>query len=171
MTTPSVEATPKSLGIEPIVAPSLFRRKPYRPVEAAQFLPTTRKEMDALGWDACDVVLVTGDAYVDHPSFGMALIGRLLESQGFRVGILAQPDWSSAEPFRALDEFDVFMDSVTRKTSIALLIRAAREDADRQYIFITPHSVSDIPSASDVKVIKMHPPERDQSIIVASQAH
>jgi uncharacterized radical SAM protein YgiQ len=90
------------LGIEPIVAPSLFRRKPYRPVEAAQFLPTTRKEMDALGWDACDVVLVTGDAYVDHPSFGMALIGRLLESQGFRVGILTQPDWSSAEPFRAL---------------------------------------------------------------------
>jgi uncharacterized radical SAM protein YgiQ len=58
--------------------------------------------MESLGWDACDVVLVTGDAYVDHPSFGMALVGRLLESQGFRVGILTQPDWSSAEPFRAL---------------------------------------------------------------------
>jgi chromosome segregation ATPase len=79
--------------------------------------------------------------------------------------------WNCMEmPFRALDEFDVFMDSVTRKTSITLLIRAAREDADRQYIFITPHSVSDIPSASDIKVIKMHPPDRDQSIIVASQA-
>jgi len=58
--------------------------------------------MDTLGWDACDVVLVTGDAYVDHPSFGMALVGRLLEAAGFRVGILAQPDWRSAEPFRAL---------------------------------------------------------------------
>ncbi len=68
----------------------------------APFLPTTREEMDALGWDACDVVLVTGDAYVDHPSFGMAVIGRVLEAQGFRVGILAQPDWRSAEPFLSL---------------------------------------------------------------------
>ncbi|MBL8788575.1 MAG: YgiQ family radical SAM protein [Deltaproteobacteria bacterium] len=80
----------------------LFRRSPYRVLAPATFLPTTRAEMDALGWDACDVVLVTGDAYVDHPSFGMALVGRLLESQGFRVGILSQPDWHSAEPFRAL---------------------------------------------------------------------
>jgi uncharacterized radical SAM protein YgiQ len=68
----------------------------------APFLPMTRVEMEALGWDACDVILVTGDAYIDHPSFGMALIGRLLEAQGFRVGIIAQPDWQSAEPFRAL---------------------------------------------------------------------
>ena len=58
--------------------------------------------MERLGWDECDVVLVTGDAYVDHPSFGMAIIGRLLESQGFRVGIIAQPDWNSAEAFKAL---------------------------------------------------------------------
>lgn len=58
--------------------------------------------MKTLGWDACDVVLVTGDAYIDHPSFGMALVGRLLERHGFRVGIIAQPDWQSAEPFRAL---------------------------------------------------------------------
>src|SRR6201987_1184090 len=69
---------------------------------AAPFLPMSRAEMTALGWDACDVVLVTGDAYVDHPSFGMAIIGRLLEAQGFRVGIIAQPDWQSAEPFNAL---------------------------------------------------------------------
>jgi uncharacterized radical SAM protein YgiQ len=62
----------------------------------------SRAEMKALGWDACDIVLVTGDAYVDHPSFGMAIIGRLLEAQGFRVGIIAQPDWQSAEPFKAL---------------------------------------------------------------------
>src|SRR3954469_17894343 len=68
----------------------------------APVLPTTREEMDALGWDSCDVVLVTGDAYVDHPSFGTALVGRLLEAHGFRVGILAQPDWRSAEPFAAL---------------------------------------------------------------------
>ncbi|ENO84001.1 hypothetical protein C666_18035, partial [Thauera linaloolentis 47Lol = DSM 12138] len=62
----------------------------------------SRKEMDALGWDACDVILVTGDAYIDHPSFGMALVGRLLEALGFRVGIISQPDWQSAEPFREL---------------------------------------------------------------------
>src|SRR3546814_3504840 len=63
----------------------------------APFLPMSRAEMAALGWEACDIVLVTGDAYVDHPSFGMAIIGRLLEAQGFRVGIIAQPDWQSAE--------------------------------------------------------------------------
>jgi uncharacterized radical SAM protein YgiQ len=62
----------------------------------------SRAEMDALGWEQCDVILVTGDAYIDHPSFGMALIGRLLEAQGYKVGIIAQPDWHSADPFRAL---------------------------------------------------------------------
>ncbi|WP_255757408.1 YgiQ family radical SAM protein [Massilia sp. erpn] len=62
----------------------------------------SRAEMDALGWDECDVILITGDAYIDHPSFGMALVGRLLEAQGFRVGIISQPDWHSAEAFRAL---------------------------------------------------------------------
>ena len=74
----------------------------------APFLPMSRKEMEALGWDSCDVVLVTGDAYVDHPSFGMAVIGRTLEAQGFRVGIIAQPDWNSAEPFRALGRPKLF---------------------------------------------------------------
>ncbi|MET0292284.1 MAG: YgiQ family radical SAM protein, partial [Steroidobacteraceae bacterium] len=69
---------------------------------AAPFLPMTRQEMHALGWDACDVIVVTGDAYVDHPSFGMAIVGRLLEAEGFRVGILAQPDWHSADAFREL---------------------------------------------------------------------
>lgn len=62
----------------------------------------SRAEMDALGWDECDVILVTGDAYIDHPSFGMALVGRLLEAQGYRVGIISQPDWTSAEAFRVL---------------------------------------------------------------------
>ena len=68
----------------------------------APVLPTTRDEMDALGWDSCDVVLVTGDAYVDHPSFGMALVGRLLEAHGFRVGIVAQPPWTDPSAFMAL---------------------------------------------------------------------
>lgn len=68
----------------------------------APFLPMSRAEMDALGWDACDIILVTGDAYIDHPSFGMAIIGRLLEAQGFRVGLICQPDWHSAEAFRTL---------------------------------------------------------------------
>ncbi len=74
----------------------------------AKFLPTSRAEMDALGWDSCDIVLVTGDAYVDHPSFGMAVIGRVLEAQGFRVGIIAQPDWQSAAPFKALGKPNLF---------------------------------------------------------------
>ncbi|OUL98393.1 YgiQ family radical SAM protein [Variovorax sp. JS1663] len=74
----------------------------------ARFLPTTRTEMEALGWDSCDIVIVTGDAYVDHPSFGMAVIGRMLEAQGFRVGIIAQPDWHSAEPFKALGKPNLF---------------------------------------------------------------
>ena len=74
----------------------------------APFLPMSREEMDLLGWDACDVILVTGDAYVDHPSFGMAVIGRLLEAQGFRVGIIAQPDWRSAEPFAALGRPELY---------------------------------------------------------------
>ena len=76
--------------------------------KAAPFLPMSRTEMTQLGWDACDIVLVTGDAYVDHPSFGMAIIGRLLEAQGFRVGIIAQPDWQSAEPFKILGKPTLF---------------------------------------------------------------
>ncbi|WP_434666461.1 YgiQ family radical SAM protein [Aeromonas sp. NJAU223] len=74
----------------------------------APFLPMSRKEMDKLGWDSCDIVLVTGDAYVDHPSFGMAVIGRMLESQGFRVGIIAQPDWSSKDDFMRLGKPNLF---------------------------------------------------------------
>ena len=87
-----------------LVPRSLFARRKHwaERFGTAPVLPTTREEMDALGWDSCDVVLVTGDAYVDHPSFGMALVGRLLEAHGFRVGILSQPDWRSAEPFAAL---------------------------------------------------------------------
>jgi uncharacterized radical SAM protein YgiQ len=71
-------------------------------------LPMSRAEMDALGWDSCDIIIVTGDAYVDHPSFGMAVIGRLLEAQGFRVGIISQPDWTSPEAFKALGKPNLF---------------------------------------------------------------
>ena len=74
----------------------------------APFLPMTRDEMEVLGWDSCDIILVTGDAYVDHPSFGMALVGRLLEAQGFRVGIISQPDWHSAKDFRVLGKPNLF---------------------------------------------------------------
>ena len=74
----------------------------------APFLPMTRDEMEQLGWDSCDIILVTGDAYVDHPSFGMAVIGRVLESQGYRVGILSQPDWRSKEAFRGLGKPNLY---------------------------------------------------------------
>ena len=67
----------------------------------APFLPMSRAEMDDLGWDSCDIIIVTGDAYVDHPSFGMAIVGRLIEAQGFRLGIISQPDWHSADEFMA----------------------------------------------------------------------
>jgi uncharacterized radical SAM protein YgiQ len=90
--------------------PDLFS---YRKFWAKRFgtapqLPTSREDMNALGWDSCDIVIVTGDAYVDHPSFGMAIVGRLLEAQGFRVGILAQPDWTSADDFKKLGQPNLF---------------------------------------------------------------
>ncbi|GAB2819967.1 YgiQ family radical SAM protein [Comamonas piscis] len=91
-------------------AKPLTSYKPYwaKRFGPAPFLPMSRAEMDQLGWDSCDIILVTGDAYVDHPSFGMAVIGRVLEAQGFRVGIIAQPDWQSAEAFKALGKPNLF---------------------------------------------------------------
>ena len=74
----------------------------------SRFLPMSRAEMDTLGWDSCDIIIVTGNAYVDQPSFGMAVIGRLLEAQGFRVGIIAQPDWHASDPFMALGKPNLF---------------------------------------------------------------
>ena len=70
--------------------------------EPAPFLPMSREEMDQLGWDSCDFIFVCGDAYIDHPSFVTGIIGRVLEAQGFRVGIIAQPDWTNVEAFRVL---------------------------------------------------------------------
>jgi uncharacterized radical SAM protein YgiQ len=91
-------------------APDIFsnRRHWAHKLGVAPELPMSRAEMDLLGWDACDVIIVTGDAYVDHPSFGMAVVGRLLEAQGFRVGIISQPDWTSAEDLRRLGRPTLF---------------------------------------------------------------
>lgn len=85
-------------------APDIFSYRKYwaHKFGPAPVLPMSREEMDELGWDSCDVIIVTGDAYVDHPSFGMAVIGRTLEAQGFRVGILAQPNWQSVDDFMRL---------------------------------------------------------------------
>ncbi len=101
---------PVDVSFFPRAAKALASYRPYwaKRFGTAPFLPMSRAEMDKLGWDSCDVILVTGDAYVDHPSFGMAVIGRVLEAQGFRVGIIAQPDWHSAEPFKALGRPNLF---------------------------------------------------------------
>ncbi|HHG83175.1 MAG TPA: YgiQ family radical SAM protein, partial [Bacteroidetes bacterium] len=93
-----------------ITAPDIFSYRKFWPHKfgPAPVLPMSRDEMDDLGWDSCDIIIVTGDAYVDHPSFGMAIIGRLLESQGFRVGIISQPDWRSADDFQTLGKPNLF---------------------------------------------------------------
>jgi uncharacterized radical SAM protein YgiQ len=98
---------------------------------SAPFLPMSRAEMELLGWDSCDVIIVTGDAYVDHPSFGMAIVGRTLEAQGFRVGIIAQPDWHSAQALSALGRPNLFfgisagnMDSMVNRYTAERRIRS-----------------------------------------------
>ncbi len=91
-----------SASLLPIVdrsSPASVVASVVRPLANAP-LVATREEMEARGWDAVDVVFVTGDAYVDHPSFAMALLGRVLEREGFRVAILSQPDWQSCEPWK-----------------------------------------------------------------------
>ncbi|MCD8522812.1 MAG: YgiQ family radical SAM protein [Saccharospirillaceae bacterium] len=121
-------------------AQHLFSYYPYwaECFGTAPFLPMSREEMDVLGWDSCDVILVTGDAYVDHPSFGMAVLGRLLEAQGFRVGIIAQPDWNNPDDFKKLGKPNLYfgvtagnMDSLINKYTADLKIRS--DDA------YTPH--------------------------------
>lgn len=104
----------------------------------APFLPTTREEMDALGWDSCDVIIVTGDAYIDHPSFGMAVMGRLLEAQGYRVGIIDQPDWRNTDDFMRLGRPNLYfgvtagnMDSLINRYTADLKVR--NDDAYTPY--------------------------------------
>src|SRR4030042_6860975 len=77
-------------------------------ISLMSFLPLSRNEMKKRGWDALDVILVSGDAYVDHPSFGPAVIGRVLEKKGFRVGIIAQPDWHNTKDFIQLGKPRLF---------------------------------------------------------------
>jgi uncharacterized radical SAM protein YgiQ len=105
-------------------------------------LPTNREEMAALGWDSCDIIIVTGDAYVDHPSFGMAIIGRLLEAQGFRVGILAQPDWTSAEDFRILGKPNLFF-GVTGGNMDSMVNRYTSDRKIRSNDAYTPDGAAD----------------------------
>ncbi len=120
----------------------------------APFLPMSRAEMDQLGWDECDIILVTGDAYVDHPSFGMAIVGRLLEAQGFRVGILAQPDWRSADAFRSLGRPKLFF-GVTAGNMDSMVNRYTADRRVRSDDAYTPNAAP-----------AMRP---DRSVIVYSQ--
>ena len=97
----------------------------------AEYFPMSRAEMDVLGWDSCDIILVTGDAYIDHPSFGMAVMGRLLEGQGFRVGIISQPDWQNTDDFMQLGEPNLYfgitagnMDSLINRYTADLRMRS-----------------------------------------------
>ncbi|MCA1924903.1 MAG: YgiQ family radical SAM protein [Thiobacillus sp.] len=105
----------------------------------APFLPMSRAEMTALGWDECDIILVTGDAYIDHPGFGMALIGRMLEAQGYRVGIISQPDWHSAEPFRALGKPALYF-GVTAGNMDSMVNRYTSDRKIRSDDAYTPHA-------------------------------
>ncbi|NMP17935.1 YgiQ family radical SAM protein [Thalassotalea sp. Y01] len=105
----------------------------------APYLPMSRKEMDELGWDSCDIILVTGDAYVDHPSFGMAIIGRMLESQGFRVGIISQPDWHSKDAFMQLGKPNLFF-GVTAGNMDSMINRYTAERRLRHDDAYTPNN-------------------------------
>jgi len=117
----------------PLTPPQLFGYRKHWAwrLTPAPVLPMSREEMDALGWDQCDVILVTGDAYVDHASFGMAIVGRVLEAQGFRVGIIAQPEWQSTSDFERLGEPALFfgvtagnMDSMVNRYTADRKIRS-----------------------------------------------
>ena len=121
-------------------APPLMGYKKFwaHKLTPAPFLPTSREEMDLLGWDSCDVIIVTGDAYVDHPSFGMAIVGRFLEAQGFRVGIIAQPDWQSVDDFQALGPPNLFF-GVTGGNMDSMVNRYTSDRKVRSDDAYTPH--------------------------------
>jgi uncharacterized radical SAM protein YgiQ len=104
-------------------------------------LPMTRAEMDELGWDSCDIIIVTGDAYIDHPSFGMAVTGRLLEAQGFRVGIIAQPDWNDVSSLTALGKPNLFF-GVTAGNMDSLVNNYTADRKIRNDDAYTPHALA-----------------------------
>jgi len=97
--------------------------------------------MDALGWDSCDIIIVTADAYVDHPSFGMAVVGRVLEAQGYRVGIISQPNWSSAEAFKQLGQPNLFF-GVTAGNMDSLINRFTADLRKRSDDAYTPGGIA-----------------------------
>lgn len=96
--------------------------------ERSQFLPVSRADMDERGWDACDFVYVCGDAYVDHPSFGMAIITRVLEAHGYRVGVICQPDWRDPQSIAALGE-----------PRLGFLVSAGNMDSMVNHYSVTKH--------------------------------
>ena len=105
-------------------------------MDKKSFLPVTREEMQTRGWDGVDIVLVTGDAYVDHPSFGSAVIGRVLESKGYRVGIIAMPDWQNAQSIDVFGKPKLFF-AVTAGAIDSML---ARFTASKRYRSDDPYS-------------------------------
>jgi uncharacterized radical SAM protein YgiQ len=106
------------------------------------FLPMSRAEMDALGWDECDIIVVSGDAYVDQATFGAAIIGRLLEAQGYRVGIIAQPRWQSVDDFQALGKPKLFF-GVTAGNMDSMINRYTADRKVRTDDAYTPHGAPD----------------------------
>lgn len=125
------------------IAPELFSYPKYRDdLKPAPFLPMSRAEMKKLGWDSCDIIIVTGDAYIDHPSFGMSVVGRVLEAQGFRVGIIAQPDWSSAEPFKILGKPNLYF-GVTAGNMDSMVNKYTSDRRKRSNDAYTPHAEPD----------------------------
>ena len=127
---------------ETMRAPTLYDYNKYwaECFGVAPELPMSRDEMDALGWDSCDIIIVTGDAYVDHPSFGMAIIGRLLEAQGFRTGIIAQPDWKSKDAFEQLGRPNLFF-GVAAGNMDSMINRYTADRKVRNDDAYTPHGV------------------------------
>ncbi|MCF8199305.1 MAG: YgiQ family radical SAM protein [Sulfuritalea sp.] len=127
-------ATPRSL--------TSYRKYWAQRFGTAPFLPMSRAEMEVLGWDECDIILVTGDAYIDHPSFGMALVGRLLEAQGFRVGMISQPDWKSTTDFMRLGKPKLFF-GITAGNMDSMVNRYTSDRKIRSDDAYTPHAAPD----------------------------
>ena len=131
--------TMTSIAAKPLTS---YRKYWAQRLGTAPFLPMSRAEMDTLGWDECDIILVTGDAYIDHPSFGMALVGRLLEAQGFRVGIISQPDWQSTADFKRLGKPKLFF-GITAGNMDSMVNRYTSERKIRSDDAYTPGAAPD----------------------------
>ena len=139
MSADTIARTAFKQGVKPLYDYDKHWASCYEP---APYLPMSRAEMDALGWDACDVIIISGDAYVDHPSFGMAIIGRLLEAQGFRVGIIAQPDWKSKDAFMELGK-PVYAYGVTAGNMDSMINRYTADRKIRSDDAYSPGNVAD----------------------------